>query len=155
MAKTILVADDTEVCAHSSKITCNIRFSRRHCERWTQSLFTSPRRKPDLTILDLMMPEMGGYDFMRHHSREAETPIIVLTAKSTRTTKFFGLELGADDYVTSRLKVQRADGARAVLRRGQECTGSRNLTSRRNRPRPQQPPRPGPQRIRQSNAIGV
>ena len=46
-----------------------------------EGLYTARHERPDLIILDLMMPEMGGYDFMRPYTREAATPIIVLTAK--------------------------------------------------------------------------
>ncbi|MEZ4837235.1 MAG: response regulator [Caldilineaceae bacterium] len=56
--------------------------------------------KPDLIILDLMMPEMNGYDFLHAHRRERETPVIMLTAKVEETDRVLGLELGADDYVT-------------------------------------------------------
>ena len=65
-----------------------------------EALFTARESKPDLIILDLMMPEMDGFEFMRAHRREAETPIILLTAKVEEDSKIIGLELGADDYVT-------------------------------------------------------
>lgn len=64
------------------------------------------------------MPEMGGYDFIRHYSREGETPIIVLTAKLEENDKVLGLELGADDYVTKPFSMRElAARVRAVLRR--------------------------------------
>ena len=65
-----------------------------------EALFVARSEKPDLILLDLMMPEMGGYEFMRAYSREAVTPIIILTAKLEENDKVVGLELGADDYVT-------------------------------------------------------
>ena len=60
--------------------------------------------KPDIVLLDLMMPEMNGYDFMRAHRAESDTPIIMLTAKVEDDDKIIGLELGADDYVTKPFK---------------------------------------------------
>ena len=56
--------------------------------------------KPDLILLDIMMPEMGGYEFLRAYRKERNTPIILLTARLEEADKVLGLELGADDYVT-------------------------------------------------------
>jgi DNA-binding response OmpR family regulator len=83
-----------------------------------EALFVTRNEKPDLIILDLMMPEMGGYDFMRAYSREADTPIIILTAKLEENDKVLGLELGADDYVTKPFSPRELTArVRAVLRR--------------------------------------
>ena len=65
-----------------------------------EALVTAQREKPDLILLDVMMPEMGGYEFIRNFRKESDTPIIVLTAKIEETDKVLGLEIGADDYVT-------------------------------------------------------
>lgn len=86
-----------------------------------RALYQARIEKPDLIILDLMMPEMGGYDFLRAHAREARTPVIVLTAKIEDTDKILGLELGADDYVTKPFNVRELIArVRAVLRRTQQ-----------------------------------
>ena len=68
------------------------------------ALGVAEKEKPDLVILDIMMPEMNGYDFMRVHRAENDTPIIMLTAKVEDDDKVIGLELGADDYVTKPFK---------------------------------------------------
>jgi DNA-binding response OmpR family regulator len=82
------------------------------------ALFIARQEKPDLIILDLMMPEMGGYEFMRAHNREADTPTIILTAKLEENDKILGLELGADDYVTKPFSMRELTArVRAVLRR--------------------------------------
>jgi DNA-binding response OmpR family regulator len=74
--------------------------------------------KPDLIILDLMMPEMDGYAFLRAYSKERDTPVIVLTAKVDENDKVVGLELGADDYVTKPFSLRELTArVRAVLRR--------------------------------------
>jgi len=76
------------------------------------------KEKPDLIILDIMMPEMNGYDFMRAHRAEHDTPIIMLTAKVEDDDKIVGLELGADDYVTKPFKPRELMArVRNVLRR--------------------------------------
>jgi DNA-binding response OmpR family regulator len=76
------------------------------------------KEKPDLIILDIMMPEMNGYDFMRAHRSISDTPIIMLTAKVDDDEKVIGLELGADDYVTKPFKPRELMArVRNVLRR--------------------------------------
>jgi len=83
-----------------------------------EALFAARQTKLDLIILDVMMPEMDGYEFMRHHRMEAETPIILLTAKVEEDDKVIGLELGADDYVTKPFRPRELVArVRAVLRR--------------------------------------
>ena len=82
------------------------------------ALHVARLEKPDLVLLDLMMPEMGGYDFMRLFTKQADTPVIMLTAKLEESDKVAGLELGADDYVTKPFGIQELIArVRAVLRR--------------------------------------
>ena len=64
------------------------------------ALYTARHEKPDLILLDIMMPEMDGYEFIRVYRKESEAPIILLTARLEESDKVIGLELGADDYVT-------------------------------------------------------
>lgn len=83
-----------------------------------QALFLARQEKPDLIILDLMMPEMDGFEFMRLHRKERNTPIVLLTAKVEDDDKIVGLELGADDYVTKPFRPRELLARiRAVLRR--------------------------------------
>ncbi|PLX86165.1 MAG: DNA-binding response regulator, partial [Desulfuromonas sp.] len=66
-----------------------------------QALDCFRREGPDLVLLDVMMPEMSGYDVCREiRKSDSLTPIIMLTAKGEEIDKVVGLELGADDYVT-------------------------------------------------------
>lgn len=55
---------------------------------------------PDLILLDVMLPEMDGFEVCRRVRAEKDTPIIMLTAREEETDKVMGLELGADDYIT-------------------------------------------------------
>lgn len=83
-----------------------------------EALFVSRDQKPDLIILDLMMPEMDGLDFMREYRRESDTPIIALTARIDEMDKVLGLEMGADDYVTKPFSTRELVArVRALLRR--------------------------------------
>lgn len=58
------------------------------------------KEKPDLIMLDIMMPEIDGYEACRKIREKYNTPIIMLTARAEELDKVLGLELGADDYVT-------------------------------------------------------
>ena len=77
------------------------------------------RQRPELVLLDIMMPEMSGYDVCRAIRRaDARTPVILLTAKGEEIDKVVGLELGADDYVTKPFGVRELLArVAAVLRR--------------------------------------
>jgi two-component system alkaline phosphatase synthesis response regulator PhoP len=117
--KTILVADDK----------ANIRnLVREYLEAegfrviiaatGREALFTARQEKPDLILLDIMMPEMGGYEFLKSFRKERDTPVILLTAKLEETDKVLGLELGADDYVTKPFGMKELVARiNAVLRR--------------------------------------
>lgn len=122
MSKTILVVDDKEELRVLLKSYLEQEgFRVVTAVNGRDALFIARQEKPNLIILDLMMPEMGGYDFMRAHSREADTPTIILTAKLEENDKILGLELGADDYVTKPFspKILLAR-VKAVLRRKSE-----------------------------------
>ncbi len=86
-------------------------------------LFMARQEKPDLVVLDLMLPEMDGLDVCRAIRRDrdpvvADTPIIMLTARVEETDKLIGLELGADDYVTKPFSPRELVArVRTVLRR--------------------------------------
>jgi two-component system alkaline phosphatase synthesis response regulator PhoP len=89
-------------------------------ENGRSALFVSRAEKPDLILLDIMMPQMDGYDFIRIYRQEGAAPIILLTAKVEETDKVLGLELGADDYVTKPFSMRELLArVRAVLRRAQ------------------------------------
>ena len=93
-----------------------------------EALTVAQQAPPDLIILDLMMPEMGGYEFLREYGKEHDTPIIILTARLEESDKVLGLELGADDYVTKPFSMRELTArVRAVLRRTEKATSSSNL----------------------------
>jgi len=82
------------------------------------AIFVARNEKPDLILLDIMMPEMSGYEFLQAYRKERNTPVILLTAKLEELDKVLGLELGADDYVTKPFGMRELVARiRAVLRR--------------------------------------
>jgi two-component system response regulator VicR len=78
-------------------------------------------KKPDLIVLDLMLPRMSGLEFCRKLRAEGiQTPILILTARSEEPDRVLGLDLGADDYVTKPFSVRELMArVRALLRRSQ------------------------------------
>jgi two-component system response regulator RegX3 len=78
-------------------------------------------REPDIVLLDLMLPDADGRDLARELRAHSRVPIIMLTARATRTDRIVGLELGADDYVVKPFDTAEVIARiRAVLRRGRE-----------------------------------
>ena len=83
-----------------------------------EALKLARQRRPDLIVLDLLLPEVDGLDVCRILQTESEVPIIMLTAKTTEEDKLIGLELGADDYVTKPFSPRELVArVRTVLRR--------------------------------------
>ncbi len=85
-----------------------------------QAMRIARHDRPDLVVLDLMLPEMDGWDVCRALRKESDVPVIMLTARVEETDKLIGLELGADDYVTKPFSPRELVArVRAVLRRAQ------------------------------------
>ena len=121
MQKTILVVDDKAGVRRLVRDYLEQEgFRVVMAENGRQALFVARHEKPDLILLDIMMPEMGGYDFIQVYTQESQTPIIFLTARVDETDKVLGLELGADDYITKPFSMRElAARVRAVLRRAE------------------------------------
>ena len=119
MAKTILVVDDKKSLRDLVKAYLTQEgFRVVAADNGRRALLVARNEKPDLILLDIMMPEMDGYEFIRIYRRERNTPIILLTAKLEESDKVVGLELGADDYVTKPFGMRELVARiRAVLRR--------------------------------------
>lgn len=126
MAKRILIVEDD----------ANIReLLRLYLEREGYEIFEAEngavgleqwkRCKPDMLLLDVMMPVMDGWEVCKKIREESDVPIIILTAKGETFDKVNGLEMGADDYMVKPLEMREVVArVRAVFRRlGPEETG--------------------------------
>ena len=124
MAQTVLVVDDDVNLREMMRLYLEREgFRVVEAANGRDALYVARYEKPDLVLLDLMMPEMGGYDFMRLFTKESDAPVIMLTAKLEESDKVAGLELGADDYVTKPFGIQELIArVRAVLRRTKKQT---------------------------------
>jgi two-component system alkaline phosphatase synthesis response regulator PhoP len=119
MAKTVLVADDKAGVRQLVRDYLEAEgFRVVVAVNGREALISARQSKPDVILLDIMMPEMSGYDFIRAYRKERDTPIILLTARLDETDKVLGLELGADDYVTKPFGMKELVARiNAVLRR--------------------------------------
>jgi DNA-binding response OmpR family regulator len=85
-----------------------------------RALDLARQRRPDLIVLDLMLPQVDGLDVTRIIRADSRVPLIMLTARTTEHDKLLGLDLGADDYVTKPFSPRELMArVRAVLRRAQ------------------------------------
>lgn len=85
------------------------------------AIYTARHEEPDLILLDIMMPRMDGYDFLRQFRQERQTPVIIITAREEETDAVVGLELGADDYVIKPFRMRELVARiHAVMRRKDE-----------------------------------
>jgi two-component system alkaline phosphatase synthesis response regulator PhoP len=119
MAKKILVVDDNpDILTMLKEYLTSEGFEVLTAINGQKALFVAREVKPDCIVLDMMMPEMGGGEFIRIYTAESDTPILVLTAKVEETDKVLGLELGADDYVTKPFSMRELTARiHALLRR--------------------------------------
>ena len=117
--KTILVVDDnSSVRTLVREYLTEQGYRVVTADNGQNALYTARSEKPDLILLDVMMPEMDGYQFISAYRKENDAPIILLTAKLEETDKVLGLELGADDYITKPFGMREMLArVRAVLRR--------------------------------------
>jgi len=83
-----------------------------------EALYMARSHRPDLILLDIMMPKMDGYQFLGVYRQEQQTPVIIITAREEETDVVLGLELGADDYLVKPFRMRELVARiRAVLRR--------------------------------------
>ena len=121
-AKTILVVDDeARLVSLVEMYLAQSGFRVVTASNGREALSVAKRQEPDLIILDIMMPEMDGYEFMRLYRADHSTPIILLTARVDNEEKVLGLEAGADDYLTKPFRPRELMArVKAVLRRSGE-----------------------------------
>nr|WP_286207939.1 response regulator transcription factor [Clostridium caldaquaticum] len=118
----ILIVDDEEHIQELIKFNLENNGYRVICaSNGMEALKLAKSEKPDLVLLDLMLPGIDGYDVCKEIRREnsiSNMPIIMITAKSEELDKILGLELGADDYMTKPFSVRELLArVKALLRR--------------------------------------
>jgi len=100
MAKILIVEDDRNLL---DTLRYNLRkegYNTVTAVDGDEALYIARREKPDLIILDIMLPKLSGFEVCRILRKEMTVPILILTAKTDEVDKVVGLEIGADDYMT-------------------------------------------------------
>jgi len=119
MARTILVVDDEPTLRETLAEALEADgFQVVTAADGREALARFREHRPDLVVLDLMLPELSGIEVCRIIRHESGVPILMLTARSSELDKVVGLELGADDYVTKPFSLRELTARiRALLRR--------------------------------------
>ena len=119
MTRKILVVDDTRnVQVLLSDFLSGQDFEVLTASDGREALEVVHQSNPDLILLDIMMPNMDGYQFISHLRRESSLPVIMITAKQQEADIIRGFDLGADDYITKPFRLRELlVRLRAVLRR--------------------------------------
>jgi two-component system, OmpR family, phosphate regulon response regulator PhoB len=133
-ARILVVEDERDIAALVAYHLTKEGYRVRTAEGGQEALESAAAEKPDLVLLDLMLPGLSGYEVLQEMRRRpdmVDVPVVVLTARRDEADRVMGLELGADDYVTKpfspRELVLRVS---AVLRRAQSpavAGGGRSL----------------------------
>ena len=132
-AGRVLVVEDDEGIREMLKYNLvSAGFSVHEASDGAAGLRTARTARPDLILLDLMLPGMSGFDFCRALRKNSRVPIIMITAKDAEVDKIVGLELGADDYITKPFSIREVLArVNAVLRRAApEANEPRSLPER-------------------------
>ena len=117
-SKIMVVDDDSNICELLRLYLEKEGYDTILAENGTQALEKFDREKPDLILLDIMMPQLDGWQVCREIRKKSQCPIIMLTAKGEVFDKVLGLELGADDYVVKPFEAKEVVArVKAVLRR--------------------------------------
>jgi DNA-binding response OmpR family regulator len=118
-AGRVLVVEDDEGIREVLKYNLvTAGFSVHEASDGASGLRTARTARPDLILLDLMLPGMSGFDFTRALRKSSRVPIIMITAKDAEVDKIVGLELGADDYITKPFSIREVLArVNAVMRR--------------------------------------
>jgi two-component system KDP operon response regulator KdpE len=129
--RVILVVDDEERMARFIRLNLeHDGFQVVEAYKGMQAIQSLRDSMPDLILLDVMLPDMDGFEVLKLIREISAVPVIMLTAKGEEDDRVYGLELGADDYITKPFSPRElVSRVRAVLRRTQALSGmgSRDL----------------------------
>ena len=118
-ARLLVVEDEPSICELLAASLRYAGFQVVTAAAGTEAVEKARRHRPDLIVLDIMLPDMDGFDVVRRlRSGGTHTPVVFLTARDATEDKIRGLTLGGDDYVTKPFSLEEVIARiRAVLRR--------------------------------------
>lgn len=130
MARILLVDDELSIIDFVSYDLQKLGHSVEVARDGSEALSRLRSTKPDLLILDIMMPGMDGYEVLKRVREKGDLPVLMLSSLDTTTDVVLGLELGADDYMTKPFSVRELRArVKALLRRSDRTPHGRRLTN--------------------------
>ena len=132
-AKVLIVDDDTSIVDLLTAYLTREGFTVEAARDGSAGLAQARRWRPDVVVLDIMLPGLDGLEVLRRLRAESSAYVVMLTAKAEEADKVVGLSVGADDYVTKPFSPRELTARiRAVLRRGRgpDADGARVLVFR-------------------------
>ena len=126
--KILVVDDDTNICELLRLYLEKEGYVVKIVNDGVSAINAFKQENPDLTLLDIMIPKLDGWQVCREIRKFSDKPIIMLTAKGETFDKVLGLELGADDYVTKPFDTKEVLARiKAVLRRTTSASGANDV----------------------------
>lgn len=121
MSKSILVIDDDQrLCELLSEFLTGSGYRVNYCEKPSDAFVKLRNNYYDIIILDVMLPEINGFEALKKIKKDYDTPVIMLTARGDLDDKVRGLDLGADDYLPKPFEpLELLARIRSILRRSQ------------------------------------
>jgi OmpR family response regulator RpaB len=128
MPRLLLIDDDEHLGPPLAAYFKRVDFELQHATRPSTGLALLRRGGFDVAILDVMLPEMDGFELCRTIRKESSVPIVMLTARGDVMDRVVGLELGADDYLPKPFEPRELLARiQTILRRVAPLTGARSL----------------------------
>jgi two-component system response regulator CpxR len=129
-ARIMIIDDDVELCSLLRPFLAGEGFETECCNIPADGVRAAQSGNYDLILLDVMMPDMSGFEALRRIRTDSRTPVLMLTARGATQDRVLGLEMGADDYLPKPFDPpELAARVRAILRRAQSpaATGAERL----------------------------
>jgi DNA-binding response OmpR family regulator len=122
-SRVLVVDDDTEMCAMLREYLSKEQFEVTLAHDGNAALRLVDETPPDIVLLDVTMPTLGGFDVLRRLRGDTDLPVLMLTARDDYSDRVHGLELGADDYLTKPFNARELVARiHAILRRAKPAS---------------------------------
>ena len=126
--KLLIIEDDKKIVKLLTQYLTNFGYEVISSFVPEEGLKLFSKNSPDLVILDIMMPDMDGFEVCRRIRKDSNTPIIMLTARGDLSDKVVGLELGADDYLPKPFEPRELVARiQSILRRAEGISSSKKI----------------------------
>jgi DNA-binding response OmpR family regulator len=124
-SRVLVVDDDTEMCAMLREYLSKEQFEVTLAHDGATALRLVDETPPDIVLLDVTMPSLGGFDVLRRLRSDTDLPVLMLTARDDYSDRVHGLELGADDYLTKPFNARELVARiHAILRRAKPASAT-------------------------------